>query len=349
MQRRRVYANKPLRTYRRKSAIGAIGALAAGAASAAYAKYRSMSSGRSSNKGVRRPYYGRKRRVNRYRTKGNRRSRMGLRARISKLERSQSDTMSKLIYKIDAKDTLRPTMGQAVYGSRDAVSNAGIEAAIAQARFFDPSAPGTLITGSLATPTYQQKINISAYSTCVFANNYQVPCVITCGVAFPKEDTNIAPTTALNNGLADVGNPDAFSTLISYKDSPQFWDLWKVKLSSKYLAPGQKYIMKHSQPAFTYDPSFVDSHTTTYQRATKSSLFIYRIQGVLGHDTSVSTEQGMLPAGIDVYVSTNYYVNYNSGGAAIKTIVLSEGASQSFTNGGVVSQLLVDNQSYSVS
>lgn len=269
--------------------------------------------------------------------------------RVAKLERTQVDTMSTLVYRYDIKDTLRPSVGSASYGYKDAVSIAIIELAIAQCRFFDPSAPGTLITGSLATPTFSQKIQVSAYSQCIITNNYQVPCVVTYGLTKPKEDTSITPNQAVSNGLVDVGNPDSSSTLISYRDSPQFRDLWPCKLNSKRLAPGETLKMIHGQKAFTYDPSLFDSETETYQRVARSAVFIYRCQGVLGHDNVVSSEQGMLPAGIDVYVSTTYTIKYNSGGSAIKTIVLNENASQTFTNAGVVSQVAVDNQSYSVS
>lgn len=268
--------------------------------------------------------------------------------RVAKLERSQGDSLSTLIYRYDDKDTLRPSTGTATYGYKDAVGTTAIELAIAQCRFFDPNAPGTLITASLATPTFSQKIQISAYAQCTITNNYQIPCVVTYSVARPKEDTSITPNLARTNGLTDVGNPDNSSTLISYNDSPQFRELWSVKLVSKKLAPGQSIRMVHGQKAFTYDPALQDSHGQTYQRTTKSAVFLYRCQGVLGHDTAVSTEQGMLPAGIDVYISTTYTIKYNSGGTSVKTIVLNENASQSFTNGGVVSQVVVDNQSSSV-
>lgn len=269
--------------------------------------------------------------------------------RVNKLEKQQQSNSSILIYKIDDKDTLRPSASTATYGYKDAVGTTAIELAIAQCRYFDPSNPGTLITGSLATPTYQQKIMIACKAVCVIKNNYQVPCMVTYGVAMPKEDTNITPNLARTNGLTDIGNPDSGSTLISYKDSPQFRELWRVKLKTVILKPGQQITYSKGQKYFYYDPSLQDSHGQTYQKTTRSSVFIYRCQGVVGHDSSVSTEQGILPAGIDVYTSANYIIRYNSGGASVKTIVLNEQASQTFTNSGVVSQIVADNQSYSVS
>lgn len=346
MQRR--IRPRTVRGYRRplnpRSVVSMAGVAApyiASSMSALYNKFRSKPASKKALVRIR-P------RLNRRKIKGMRRG-TRLLQRVAKLERSQNDSLSKLVYKYDDKDTLRPTVGQATYGYKDAVGTTAIELALAQLRFFDPSAPGTLITASLATPTFSQKIYVSAYASCIIKNNYQVPCVVTYGVAFPKEDTSITPNAARSNGLTDVGNPDPASTLISYKDSPQFRDLWACKLISKQLKAGETLIMKHGQKPFTYDPALQDSHSQTYQKTTKSAVFLYRCQGILGHDTAVTTEQGMMPAGIDVYISTTYYISYNSGGAAVKTIVLNESASQSFTNGGVISQLVVDNQSYSIS
>lgn len=272
-----------------------------------------------------------------------------LKSRLSQLEKSHRDTMSKLIYKYDTKGTIRTASGTAGYGYNSAISQSIIESAIANCRYFDPSNPGTLITASLATPTYRQNILVSARSQVVIKNNYQVPCVVTCGVVFPKLDTSIDPVTAFQNGMADVGNPDNTSTLLSYKDSPQYRDLWRGKLKSKVLKPGGQMILKHFQKGFTYDPSLTDSHSQSFQKNSRSALYVYRVQGVLGHDTSVATEQGLMPAGIDVYVTTNYFVTYDSGGASIRTVVLSENATQTFTNGGLVSeQPVADNIQYSI-
>lgn len=273
-----------------------------------------------------------------------------LKARVKNLEKKVSNTSSILIYKTDTSETLRPAASQALYGEQSAVSIANIESAITNCRFFDPSNPSTLITGSLGTPTYAQNIRVSVYSRLVITNNYQVPCVITCGVAMPRNDTNISVNQSLINGWTDVGGPAQASTLISYKDSPQFLQVWRVvrKLRSKLLKPGESYILKYGQKTFTYDPAFTDSETESYSRKNNSAQFCYRVQGVLGHDTTVSTEQGMAPAGIDIYCENVITVYYNSGGASIKTIVLNEGADQSFTNAAVVSQPVVDNQSYSV-
>lgn len=271
-----------------------------------------------------------------------------LKTRVRSLEKKAKDELSRVIYKYDSKDTLKPTVSQALNGFQDAISITQIELALAQARFFDPSTPGTLITASLATPTYTQNIGVSVSSICIIRNNYQVPCYIYYGVIKPKVATNTSPTTAWSNGLTDAGNPNVLSYLLKVNDSQEFVDTYKGKMLKKRLLPGESVTLKNYQKQFDYDPSYFDSNTQTYQPKAHSTMFFYRVHGLLGHDTTVVTEQGVMPCGIDVHVKNTYVITYNSGGAAVKTIILNQNAASSFSNAGVSSQVIVDNQSYSL-
>lgn len=275
-----------------------------------------------------------------------------LKKRVSRIEKEIKEDISKVIYIKDTKDTVRPGMGGALNGYRNIVDIADIELALAQARFFDSSTPGTLITASLASPTYTQSIGVSVVSNVRIINNYQVPCRLTYAVIMPKVATNTTPTTAWTNGLTDSGNPSNTSYLLTMKDSTEFIDTYKVKKKWKsvVLSPGEQVTVKHVQKMFDYDPSYFDTNTQSFQPKAHSAMVFYRVHGVFGHDTSTPTEQGILPAGIDVHHVSRYIVSYNSGGAAVKTIVLSQGASSSFTSGGVVSQMPIpDNVTYSIS
>jgi len=272
-----------------------------------------------------------------------------VKSRLARLERTVADESSTLVYKSDLKDTLKPSAAQALNGFQNFVSTATIESALANCRFFDPATPGTLITANLSTPTFTQKIKVYQSGIATIKNNYQVPCVVTYGVKMPKVATNISPTTAWTNGLTDAGNPTNTSYLLDLKDSSEFGKAYKGKMYTKTLKPGQSVTIKHYTKSFDYDPSWSDTFTETYQPRNKHAMLFYRVRGVLGHDTSVATEQGLMPCGVDVHLRTTYNICYNSGGAAVRTIVLSQGASSSFTNGAVVSQLFTDNQAYSVS
>lgn len=274
--------------------------------------------------------------------------RKGIKARLNAIERKMKDEVSVITYKVDTKDTLRPTVSQALNGYRECVAISEIEAALANARFFDPATPGTLITASLASPTYSQKVRISVSSVVVIKNNYQVPCYLYYGLIKPKAATSVAPTTAWTNGLTDSGNPTNTSYLLSINDSREFRETYKGKMYRKILLPGQQVTYRHSVAPFIYDPAYFDANTQTFQPKAKCAEMFYRVHGVLGHDTTTATEQGVMPCGIDVHCRNVYRIYYNSGGASVRTIVLSQGAASSFTSAGVVSQPVVDNQSYSI-
>lgn len=223
-----------------------------------------------------------------------------------------------------------------------------IESVLANLRYYNPSAPATLTTASGTTGTYQKEFLIKRnYAKFFCRNNYQVPCEVSLYLVVPKEDTSITPLTAFQNGLADVGNPSSTSPLVYPSDSPQFMDLWKiVKTKKAYLLPGKSCQITHSTKSFQYDPSLVDSHSLTYQSRYGSMAILVRVEGPLGHDTTAN-EQGSLVATLDYQIEKVIEIKY-SAGADIKYIISNDN-SNTFTNGGVVSNMPVsDNQQYSI-
>lgn len=269
--------------------------------------------------------------------------------RVAKLEKQVKGATSVLTYKADTAESVRPAAAGALNGYRDVIVASVIETAIAQCRFFDPSNPGTLITGSLATPTYQQKVRVAVYTKTQIKNSYMVPCVVTYGVVVPRQATSVSPTVAWTSGLADQGNPTNTSYLLGMSDSKLFKQLWHCKQwRTKVLMPGQSVTVVHNQPAFDYDPAYQDSETETYNKREKAACVFYRIKGVLSHDTA-NLQIGVGASGVDVHSVSVYKVYYNSGGAAIDTIVLSQGATSLFTNGAVSGMKdIPDNIAYSV-
>lgn len=274
---------------------------------------------------------------------------LGRRVRV--LEKQARDELSVITYKTNTSDYSRPSAFQALYGWQNAISIAQIEAAAANGRFFDPAAPGTLVTASLVTGTYQSKFRVQVRSTITIRNNYQVPAVVHCGLVAPKVATSTDPNTAVTNGWVDQGNPTNTSTMLTWGDSKQFRETYRfLRKPKKYNLPaGGEIIKVLKQKSFVYDPSYFDTNTATYQPAARSKIWVFRCMGVVGHDSAVTTEVTRLPAGIDIFVVNTYTIFYNSGGATVDTIVLNNGASTIFTNAGVVSQVVRDNQSYSLS
>lgn len=273
-----------------------------------------------------------------------------IKKRLTQVERKLAGETSTLIFKRDSKDTVRCNPQTAFNGWRPFIVNSDIDAALANCRFFDPANPGTLITANLSTPTFTQKIRVKASCYAIIRNNYQVPCYVQFCIVKPRTSTSTTPTAAWGNGIADSGNPTNTNYLLNISDSSEFKELYRIKkrIYKKLLLPGQQIVVKHNEKAFVYDPSYFDTVTDDYHPKSKTTMLFYRVNGVPMHDTSVATEQGIGQAGIDVIHKTTYMVYYNSGGASVNTIVLQNTSSSAFTNAGVVSQQMVDNQPYSV-
>ncbi|WP_445720965.1 hypothetical protein [Flavobacterium sp.] len=273
-----------------------------------------------------------------------------VKSQIRELRRLAESDMGTHIQRKRQTGVITSAVGSSSHNSLATSSITNLEEVIAQLRYYNPSAPSTLVTADGTTGTYQKEFFFNkVYGKLTVRNNYQVPAKVTVYSVSPKADTSIAPSTAFTQGLTDIGNPSNVSPLVYLTDSVQFKDLYKInKTKSKTLMPGQQLVCSHSAKPFQYDPSFVDSHAITYQAKFKAMLWVIRLEGVLGHDSSVTTEHNLLQAAIDYENEITFQVKY-AAGADIHYIHLDD-VSDTFTNAGVVSQKPVaDNQSYSVS
>lgn len=256
---------------------------------------------------------------------------------IAMLKRRVESGMGTYVYKLRGTTRVLASVNQPAYALVTSSDVSRIEAAIDNLPVFDPSTPGTYKFVDFTSGTQQKEVEIaSTYSYCIAKNNYNAPVRCTIYVVVPKVDTSISATTAVSAGLADVGSGLGLTTpLIGPRDSEQFKDLYRIKYKvTKELVAGQTMKASFRGGSFQYDPSFVDSHGSTYQNAYKSHAYMIRIEGVLGHDTT-NNEQGYLAAGVDISRVVVYTIKYEAG-ADIKYIEVADDAS-SFTNGGVVS------------
>lgn len=270
-------------------------------------------------------------------------------ADLSHLKKITDADTGTLIYRARTTGRVLAGVNQQSYASIVMNSTSTIETILAELRFFNPAVPGTLTQASGATGTYSRNFYFkNGYIKFKIRNNYQVPCRCVLYACSPKEDTDLTVSTAFTDGLADVGNPDNASPLVFLTDSPLFYDLWKINKScSSILQPGEEMDYNMSLGAFEYNPADVDSHSLSYQKQYKASIYFVRVEGILGHD-STADEQGCLAGGIDWMADRTFTVEYPAG-VNIKYIVVSNGA-DSFTNAALVSSKPVsDNIVYSVS
>lgn len=271
-----------------------------------------------------------------------------MKSQIRELKRLAEADMGELIYRFRNTFTQRASVNSIDQGEYFSHTSDTLETVLSELRYYNPSSPTALVQADGASGSYQKDfLFTSVYHKLHVRNNYQVPVDVTIYKIRLKGDTSITPLTSFTNGLADVGNPGSSSPLVYLSDSEQFKELYTIEQSKSFrLSPGSTRTMSQSLKNLLYDPSARDSHTLTYQRAHRNMWFIVRVEGVVGHDSTLS-EIGVLEAGVDILVDRTFRVKYPAG-ADIKWIVVND-SSDTFTNGGVVSSKpVVDNQGYSV-
>lgn len=226
-----------------------------------------------------------------------------------------------------------------------------IETVLANLKYYDPSNPAVLVTASAASGTFtKQFLFKNIYSHIVVRNNYQVPAEVTLYIVAPKNDTSKTAIEAYTEGLNDIGGPSSTSPMMYLSDSPVFKKLYKVvKQKSKVLEVGKTMSLNHSIKNLVYDPAYNDAHTSTYKPVEGAFSYVIRVTGVVGHDTTITTEQLKLPCGVDYEINRKWEISYQAG-CDLHTVDITDNSSASFTNGGVVSNKPdANNQSYSQS
>ena len=231
------------------------------------------------------------------------------------------------------------------YNTTDGNTVSIVELALAELRYFDPSTPGTFITTDLTSGTNYKQTICQSFSKFEVMNNYLIPCKVSVYKLVPKEDTAISPTTAITNGFADVGglsntNPQTFPT-----DSNLFNKLWKIqKTLKKVLYPGQMCKMSHATKEFSFDPAFVDTHNFAYQKKYGGHAYLIKIEGLVTHDTVVTTENATTQGAVDIQIDRTIKVTYDAGIDLRFYVAVTD--AQTLTNGGVLSQRNVKNQDF---
>lgn len=274
----------------------------------------------------------------------------GLRKQVAQLSRIAKADQGTLVYR--QRTTLKVTcavQGSVFLQGANLNSSANMEIVIAELRYYNPLAPATLITADGALGSFSKDFLFDkSHHRCVMRNNYQIPVHVRGYIFGVREDTNLTPVTVFISGLADVGNPSVTSSLVYPTDSRTLNEIWKIlKSCNVILQPGQRKILSLTHPKFMYDPSITDTHALSFQRSFHGSNFSCRVEGVIGHDNAVTTEQGTLQGGVDIQIDSTWNILYPAG-SDIKTIIVSDLGS-TFTNGGVVcNKPLADNQTFSI-
>lgn len=270
---------------------------------------------------------------------------------IKELKHAESASLGKMTYRsIKAWNHL---VGDNVQSDASYAINrpADYETVLANLKYYDPAVPGTLVTASAATGTYQKNFLVkNIFSKLSMRNNYQTDVEVIAYLCTPKSDSSISPASAWTDGITtDAGNITARTEYGCYPtDFDVFRDLWKAKRAcSKILSPGQSTEVSHSVQNVEYDPALYDEHSASYQQRFKTFVWLVVLKGTVAHDTAVSAQQGTIAGGLDVIQSETWTIQYDAG-VNLSYVVL-DTTLDTPTNSFVQShQPIADNIGYSV-
>lgn len=191
-----------------------------------------------------------------------------------------------------------------------------IESIIANLKYFNPSAPATLITADNASGTFQRNVWLKSLTTkLTMRNNFKTDCHVKVYLCKVKDDTSLNALTAWTNGLADGGNVLGVSARNNYPtDYSLFNDLYATKvLVNQYLSAGQSIECSHTEKDINYDPAVVDSHADLYQKTYKNYQFLILVNGTVMHDSANLAEIGFGKCGVDLVKKITAVVKYDAG------------------------------------
>lgn len=225
-------------------------------------------------------------------------------------------------------------------------SKTGIEAAMANLRFFDANT-NSLVVKDISVGTYSREVVMNIHRKLTLRNNYQVPCEVSVYKCWPKDATNITSRGAYINGMTDqMVSFDSTSPLLYPSDSREMKNLWQVKLAkSCVLQPGSFFSLSDKQKDFCYQFSTNDSHALEYDRNQGGFNWLIRIAGVLGHAVTIpDPTYGTVRAGLDWMCNTTFHMKYDAGKDLEDYSV--NNLSNLVVTGLVSQKPVVDNQSY---
>lgn len=268
--------------------------------------------------------------------------------RTDALAKKVNIDLSTHTYRRSTTDRVIAPESQVVYSAKDSVIMARIEQAMGALRFYDSTA-NTLDTSDVSVGGFNREIHVSSiFSKAIARNNYRVPAKVTIYCVVPKEDSNTDALVRFTNGMGDQGNPATTSPLIYPTDSDSFNRFWKiVGKVSKTLLPHAEMSLSHSCKGFDYNPAHYDEHALAYQRKFGCHQYLYRVQGVLAHDSILANEQGLSGAGIDIVNTVTYKIRYDSGGPKLNDFSIADGY-DAFTNQPEVGVLFNANEQFNL-
>lgn len=171
------------------------------------------------------------------------------------------------------------------------------------------------VTADLST-LYNCKMAIKGKGIVTLKNNSGLDVHATYYVARYKDNTNVTPTGALQEGLTDytnglVTNPERNINFYA-NNSKGFNRLFRVlRKRSVCIEPGKTVKIHYETPFMLYDPQDQDRFNTAYASGF-TTICLVRIQGQVAHDLDDTTKVGYSAGILDVIEEKHYRYGFKT-------------------------------------
>lgn len=262
-------------------------------------------------------------------SKGRKRKPLTLKRRIKNLEKkTRKMCFAKHTLLKEATFQVNSAANKCGYAEGNLVAQADFEALITKFPYIDETAPTANSKYDARGIPHPAKWCFKVASKCIMRNNYLYPVDVRCYILKPKHDSDLPAYNALYNGIVSMSNGDVYDVLapeIYPSTSIEFGQQYKILKSCKMrLQSGDECVVPFNED-IVYDHKENDVNTLAYSPKNTRVIFI-RVQGVVTHDSTTSTNVGFAPTQIDCVIQRKISIVHPAD-APIRTLQCDSGLS----------------------
>lgn len=166
-----------------------------------------------------------------------------------------------------------------------------------------------------ANTAVSNALRVNVYSKVMIANNHSIPCDVDMYLLKAKIWTDDRPQDSITAGETMLGVSNASTNILTYpSDFKTFNDTYSILKHHKvHLTAGDHAEMIHNESTMWDHNKMEDLAAATGATYMKGSLWwFFRIQGIVSHDQTTTTNIGFSDATIDIIEKSKYYIRYPS-------------------------------------
>lgn len=250
-----------------------------------------------------------------YKKKGTSKRRT-LKKRVDDLEKFKTN-FSKKIFRELTYTKHSCNDNECAYTQFSAVTSLNLEGSVDNLRFLDRSV-GDDVEVSMINASAAIKRNIvfrDIYCAVRARNNYSIPCELTFYWFLTTENTDVSISSKITTSGTNLNISSPLTDLNVYpSDLDVLKRSYKILRTEKVtLNAGDQAESKYTRHMKKYDPTYLDNLPASEDANVKGDInCVIRIQGVLAHDTTTSSNVGRADASCDLEFYRKWSVVYPS-------------------------------------